>query len=81
MNKIILLNGKLLHEKKHAYIQDMFSFPSYYGNNSDALYDCLTDLDHVEVVIYNQQYLTTEDDPLIQVFHQAEKDSSVILYI
>lgn len=29
----------------HAALADALSFPDWYGNNLDALYDCLTDLD------------------------------------
>ncbi len=28
----------------HGYLKNVFSFPGYYGNNLDALYDCLTEL-------------------------------------
>ena len=28
----------------HAYLKEKFGFPEYYGNNLDALYDCLTDI-------------------------------------
>ena len=30
----------------HAYLAEMLEFPSYYGNNLDALLDCLTDISH-----------------------------------
>ena len=28
----------------HEYLAEKFGFPSYYGKNLDALYDCLTDI-------------------------------------
>ena len=28
----------------HEYLMEKFEFPSYYGKNLDALYDCLTDI-------------------------------------
>ena len=28
----------------HALLKDALAFPRWYGNNLDALYDCLTDL-------------------------------------
>ena len=30
----------------HAHLAEMLDFPSYYGNNLDALLDCLTDISH-----------------------------------
>ena len=35
----------------HDYLKEKFFFPEYYGNNLDALHDCLTDLDNVEITI------------------------------
>ena len=31
-------------EKLHAYLKQELDFPDYYGENLDALYDCLTDI-------------------------------------
>ena len=31
-------------EKAHIYLKQVLRLPSYYGNNLDALYDCLTDI-------------------------------------
>ena len=28
----------------HRYLAAMLSFPAYYGENADALYDCLTEI-------------------------------------
>lgn len=42
----------------HAYLKEMLSFPDYYGNNLDALYDCLTDLESTEV-----RFVNTDDAP------------------
>jgi len=48
----VLLNiEKVEKETIHPYLKESFGFPEYYGNNLDALYDCLTDLREVEIVI------------------------------
>lgn len=45
MKKIILdLNASMSKKALHAYLKEKFGFPEYYGNNLDALYDCLTDI-------------------------------------
>ena len=41
-----VLDGKRMvsREEAHAYLREAFGFPDYYGNNLDALHDCLTDI-------------------------------------
>lgn len=31
-------------EKAHPYLREKLGFPDYYGNNLDALHECLTDI-------------------------------------
>ena len=38
-------------EEMHEYLKEVLEFPEYYGGNLDALYDCLTDMKDVEIVI------------------------------
>lgn len=42
--KRIELDGDLIKRNGHIYLKKAFNFPNYYGNNLDALYDCLTDI-------------------------------------
>jgi len=53
----IILDAKRLSQKEeaHAYLKQMLGFPDYYGNNLDALFDCLTELKDVEVNFINQE--------------------------
>ena len=41
-----ILDARKLDQREtaHAYLKKVFSFPDYYGNNLDALYDCLSEL-------------------------------------
>ena len=40
-----IIDCRLMTDKAsaHAYLKDVLSFPAYYGNNLDALYDVLTE--------------------------------------
>lgn len=42
----IILDGKFMTDKKstHKYLAEKLDFPDYYGNNLDALYDCLNSI-------------------------------------
>ena len=53
----------------HAVIWKSLDFPDYYGNNFDALYDCLTDLENVEINIFPP----TEDGAIYQKFLRVLK--------
>ena len=37
----------------HKALAEALSFPEYYGNNLDALYDCLTEIDQDTLLILN----------------------------
>lgn len=39
------LEGKRMTDKQaaHAHLKEVLGLPDYYGNNLDALYDCLTE--------------------------------------
>ena len=51
-------------ESTHEYLKDMLGFPEYYGRNLDALYDCLSDMEDIEIVIQN---LTEETKHLLRI--------------
>ena len=73
--KQITLDGNLLADaaKVHDYLKEMLEFPEYYGKNLDALYDCLTDLENIEITIN----LPEEDGAIFQkvlrVFKAADR--------
>ena len=62
--KQITLDGNLLADAAmvHEYLKEMLEFPEYYGSNLDALYDCLTDLENIEITIN----LPEEDGAIFQ---------------
>ena len=48
-----ILDISQLNIGKHEYLKQLFDFPDYYGENLDALYDCLSDIFDYEIVIIN----------------------------
>ena len=55
MNKIELDYTKMTtRENIHKYLAKLFSFPSYYGRNLDALYDCLCEIDEDTQIILDK---------------------------
>ena len=49
----IILNCENLAQRgqAHQYLAHMLDFPDYYGQNLDALYDCLTELGDCTIVL------------------------------
>lgn len=74
----ILLDGKRMTSKKdaHGYLKEVFGFPDYYGENLDALHDCLTELDEMEVEFRHvdemEAALGKYGENLLRVFREAE---------
>lgn len=64
---IVVIYEEAFAEKRavHAYLASMLDFPSYYGNNLDALLDCLTDISHpVRIALVRMR----DEGPLAQWF-------------
>lgn len=50
---VFILDIALLNVGKHEYLKKLFDFPDYYGENLDAFYDCLSELDNIKIIIIN----------------------------
>lgn len=81
--KQITLDGNILADaaRMHDYLKESLEFPEYYGNNLDALHDCLTDLNNLEITIT----LPEEDGAIFQkvlrVFKAADRENDSIKLI
>lgn len=73
----IELNFNIPHTKSqlHDYLREKFDFPYYYGNNLDALYDCLTDICEPTAVgmIFSYTDYDEEDHDLMAYFDKVKK--------
>ena len=73
------LDGRELNNRNvfHAMIKDLFEFPSYYGENLDALWDCMTtDVKLPATLIwvdynYSEKLLGEYATLILQIFRQV----------
>lgn len=75
--KQITLDGNILADiaQVHDYIKEMLDFPEYYGKNLDALFDCLTDLDNVEITITVPEEDGAIFQKVLRVFKAANREN------
>ena len=64
----------------HKILATWLNFPSYYGKNLDALFDCLCELNHsTKIVLKNSEILRANFDKfandLIDVFQDAASEN------
>ena len=71
MNEIVLY-GEEMKENPHEYIKEKLDFPDYYGENLDALYDCLSELGRKIIIIKDSSLL---DDDLLDTFKDASREN------
>lgn len=52
--KVFIIDGKYMTspESAHRYIANTLGFPEYYGNNLDALADCLSEMNSGKTVVF-----------------------------
>ena len=61
----------------HSLLKEAFSFPSWYGNNLDALFDCLTDLGEETVLtLLGTEHLAQSLGPRWSAFADTLSDAA-----
>ena len=72
----VILDGELMTDRPtvHDLLSEKLAFPEYYGRNLDALYDCLTDLRNIHLILENWQALPDWRAAFKAVFEDAEND-------
>ena len=83
--KEVRLNGAKMTDKKttHAYLKSELELPDYYGNNLDALWDCLTtDFSLKYISICNADILIDNlgafGEAIIRLFKDAAKENDCL---
>lgn len=71
MNEIVLY-GEEMKENPHGYIKEKLDFPDYYGENLDALFDCLTEMDRKTIIIKDSKIV---DEEIVATFVDASKEN------
>lgn len=71
MNEIVLY-GEEMEENPHGYIKEKLDFPDYYGENLDALFDCLTEMDRKTIIIKDSNIV---DEEIVATFVDASKEN------
>ena len=71
MNEIVLY-GEEMKENPHEYIKEKLDLPEYYGENLDALFDCLTEISNKTIIIKDSSLL---DEDLLNTFIDANDEN------
>lgn len=73
----VILDARQLDERSqaHAYLKKMLELPEYYGNNLDALYDCLTEMRELEVSFTRVEGTGGYFPRVYRVFERAAKEN------
>lgn len=77
--KELIIDGKFMQSKEAMYVHltRVFSLPSYFGNNLDALWDVLTENEEPTQIDFinvdsTREYLGTYGENLINLFERLE---------
>ena len=85
--KIVVIDGRKMTDREtaHTYLKRKLDLPEYYGRNLDALFDCLCEMNNVQVVLTYvsemKDNLRRYADNLVNVFEAAEEKNPKFSFI
>lgn len=81
--KDYILDGYFFKNKtdSHKYLKEVFSFPDYYGENLDALWDLLNDLDDCRICINNHEKIVENlgeyGKAILEIFNDLKSENRI----
>lgn len=72
----IRIDGKLIKTEGHDYLIKILNLYDYYGQNLDALYDCLCEMD-CEIQLINPKYVNKD---IIDTFLDASIENEFLKF-
>ncbi len=85
--KIVVLDGRKMTDREtaHIYLKKKLALPEYYGKNLDSLFDCLCEMNNVQIILTYlpemKDNLRRYADNIINVFEAAEEKNPKISVI
>lgn len=69
-----ILNAAKMTDKEtsHKYLREILRFPDYYGNNLDALYDCLSEMNDLHIHLIHTESAGEYFPKVMSVFDDLE---------
>jgi ribonuclease inhibitor len=76
MEQIYILDARQMDRSHlHSYLREQLPLPEYYGGNLDALFDCLSDLSEVQLIVTHTGMADASFSPVQRVLLDAAAEN------
>lgn len=85
MSREISIDLRRLREKEeaHRYLAEVLELPEYYGNNLDALYDCLQEMKDCCLLLEHKEEACLYDtygERILKVIKEAVRENPLLTF-